>query len=87
MYIIFILTDVIVKIVIVVVINRLNDNNGDNNNNKEVSYIMIVFIIIQYCGFGIILYVTYATYLCYNHKYLIKSYKPKSINKSKLSSK
>lgn len=72
LFFIIVLSDLIVKITVIGVIDQLVGSGIDQENNKEVSYMLSVFVVVQYFALGTPFFLTYCVYLYSNRKYVGK---------------
>lgn len=72
LFFIIVLSDLIVKIAVIGVIDQLVGSGIDQENNKEVSYMLSVFVVVQYFALGTPFFLTYCVYLYSNRKYVGK---------------
>jgi len=63
LFLLFVLSDLFVKVAIIATINALAETNALYVSNKEVSFMLSVFLVVQYCGFGLVLFFTYWLYI------------------------
>lgn len=63
LFLLFVLSDLFVKVAIIVTINALAETDALYVSNKEVSFMLAVFLVVQYCGLGLALFFTYWLYI------------------------
>lgn len=72
LFLIFVISDLMVKIVLIGVVDSLS-GDAATAGNREVSFILSIFLAIQYLGLGTVLFFTYCTYIFANRRYLTKN--------------
>lgn len=52
-------------------------NESDDNTvyNIEVSYLLTLFVVVQFCGLGLVFFATYVMYICATKSYIYKNKK------------
>jgi hypothetical protein len=63
LFLLFVLSDLFVKVAIIVTINALAETDALYVSNKEVSFMLAVFLVVHYCGLGLVLFFTYWLYI------------------------